>query len=288
MNIIHLLDDAVRRVAECEEEDNLIRKHFLEEIRSATAEGQSEEEAREQALYRIFSDPPGAYGAGVNHVIDESNWKDAQNLARVYLTWGGYAYGRHFYAREAKEVFARRLARLDATLKNEDSREIDIFDDDCFYAYHGGMIAAARALGANPMSFVGDSSDPRKVKVRTLLEETRRLFRARVLNPKYIKGMQEHGFKGAGDLSRMVDYIFGWSATAQVIEDWMYAGLAEKYALDPEVAGWMKEVNPWALHNILAKLLEAIGRGLWRPTPELEEKLKALYLEVEGLLEERS
>ncbi|MGO0122495.1 cobaltochelatase subunit CobN [Desulfothermobacter acidiphilus] len=288
LNIIHLLDDAVRRVAEQEEGDNLLRRHFLAEVSSALARGVKEEEAREEALFRIFSDPPGAYGAGVNHVIDESNWKDAQDLAQVYLTWGGYAYGRRFYAREAKEAFARRLARLEATIKNEDSREIDIFDDDCFYAYHGGMIAAARSLGANPMSFVGDSSDPLKVKVRTLLEESRRLFRARVLNPKYIRGMQEHGFKGAGDLSRMVDYIFGWSATAQAIEDWMYEGLAEKYVLDPEVAGWMKEVNPWALHNILAKLLEAISRGLWRPAPELEEKLKNLYLEVEGLLEERS
>lgn len=287
LNVIHLLDDAVRLVAKEEEPDNFVRQHFLAAVAAGREAGKEEALAREEALFRIFSDPPGAYGAGVNHLVDNKNWKDARDLAAVYLTWGGYAYGRKVYAREAKEVFAQRLAGLSCTVKNEDSREVDIFDDDCFYAYHGGMIAAARAFGAEPLSFSGDSSDPRRVKVRTVTEEARHLFRARVLNPKYIAGMKRHGFKGAGDLSRMVDYIFGWDATAKVIEDWMYQGLAEKYLFDPEVREWFAKVNPWALGNIAARLLEAAARGLWDPTPEVLERIKEVYLEAEGWIEER-
>jgi cobaltochelatase CobN len=287
LNVIHLLDDAVRLVAEFKEPQNFVRRHFLAGVAAGRMSGRDEATAREEALLRIFSDPPGAYGAGINHLVDNKNWNDAGDLAVVYLTWGGYAYGRKVYAREAKEVFAQRLAGLNCTVKNEDSREVDIFDDDCFYAYHGGMIAAARAFGADPLSFAGDSSDPRRVRVRTVAEEARHLFRARVLNPKYIAGMKRHGFKGAGDLSRMVDYIFGWDATAQVIEGWMYRALAERYLFDPEMRQWFAKVNPWALGNIAARLLEAVARGLWDPAPEVLEGIKEVYLEMEGWIEER-
>ncbi|MGQ9512372.1 cobaltochelatase subunit CobN [Thermodesulfitimonas sp.] len=287
LNLIHLLDDAVRLVAALEEPENLVRHNFQAAFAAARAAGKDEATAREEALFRIFSDPPGAYGAGVNHLVDNQNWEDLSDLAKAYLAWGGYAYGRRVYAREAKEVFAKRIGGLSCTVKNEDSREVDIFDDDCFYGYHGGMIAAARALGAKPLSFVGDSADPRRVQVRTLAEETRRLFRARVLNPKYIAGMKRHGFKGAGDLARLVDYIFGWDATAQVIEDWMYAGLAARYLFDAATRAWFAAVNPWALAHIATRLLEAIARGLWNADTATRQKIEAVYLEMEGHIEER-
>ncbi|RPF42539.1 cobaltochelatase CobN subunit [Thermodesulfitimonas autotrophica] len=287
LNVVHLLDDAVRLVAALEEPENPVRRNFQAAFTAALQAGKDQATASEEALFRIFSDPPGAYGAGVNHLVDNKNWEKEADLATAYLVWGGYAYGRRVYAREAKAVFARRLATLDCTVKNEDSREVDIFDDDCFYAYHGGMVAAARAFGAAPLSFVGDSSDPRRVQVRTLAEEARRLFRARVLNPKYIAGMKRHGFKGAGDLSRMVDYIFGWDATARVIEDWMYAGLAARYLFDPEMRTWFAAVNPWALAHIAARLLEAIARGLWKADAATRQEIEAVYLEMEGYIEER-
>ncbi|KYH32921.1 cobaltochelatase subunit CobN [Neomoorella mulderi] len=291
LNVIHLLDRAVEMVAGLDEPEtmNFVAAHVKAEVTARIAAGVEEEQAREEARWRIFSDRPGTYGAGVSNLITAKNWQDAKDLGEVYVTWGGYAYSRRTYGREAQDTFRRRLATVAATVKNEDSREVDMFDSDDFYSYHGGMVAAVKAIkGELPLSFSGDSSDPRRVRVRTLEEETQHIFRARVLNPRWIESMKRHGYKGAGDLAALVEHSFGWDATAEVLEDWLYEALAQKYALDPGMQEWFKEVNPWALQTITAQLLEAIERGMWQARPETAAALKELYLDIEGELEART
>ena len=288
-NVVELLDEAVHLVADLDEPSdmNFVAKHIREEMEEKVTRGMDPERAKEEASYRIFGCRPGTYGAGVSEVIDSKNWRDEKDLGEIYVVWGGYAYGKGKFGIEAKEEFKRRLSRLDLTVKNEDTREYDMLDSDDFYSYHGGMIAAVKAFkGELPRSYSGDSSDPDRVKVRSTVEETKHIFRARILNPKWIESMKRHGYKGAGDLSRAVDIAFGWDATAEVLEDWMYEELAKEYALDEEMQNWLKEVNPYALQNIAERLLEAIERGMWQASEEMEEELKKVYLEIEGALEE--
>ncbi len=203
------------------------------------------------------------------------------------MTWGGYAYGRKNYGVTVPEQFRKRLSRLNLTVKNEDNREHDMLDSDDFYSYHGGMIAAVRAFkGENPRSYCGDSSDPDRMKIRSTAEEMKHIFRARILNPKWIESMKRHRYKGAADFSAVVDNSFGWGASAQVLEDWMYEELAGKYALDEEMQRWLKEVNPAALQNITERLLEAVQRGMWQATDEMTDELRRIYLDIEGTMEE--
>ncbi len=288
-NLVNLLDRAVEMIADLEEspEDNYLAGHVVAEIEAKIAEGLDSQLARQEALYRLFGDKPGAYGAGVCDLIDAKNWKDDNDLGEVYAVWGGYAYGRKTYGVSVPDVFKKRLSLLDATVKNADSREFDMLDSDDFYSYHGGMIAAVRAFkGEAPRAYAGDSSDPDRVKIRSTEEETKHVFRARILNPKWIESMKRHGYKGAGDLSRMIDYVFGWDATAEVMEDWMYESLANRYPLDKEMQEWLKEVNPYALQNMTERLLEAIQRGMWDAGDEMRQDLQDVYLEIEGMLEE--
>ena len=143
-----------------------------------------------------------------------------------------------------------------------------------------------RSRGDLPFAVVGDSSDPQRIMTRTTFEEAQRIFRARLLNPKWLEGLKRHGYKGAGEISKAMDIVMGWDATAEVVDDWMYERLATKFALDSEMQEWMKEVNPYALQNILDKLLEAISRGMWKTSQDTEEKLRNEYLELEGNIEE--
>jgi cobaltochelatase CobN len=288
-NIVHLVDRAVELVAEQKEppEQNFLAKHVSADISEKTAAGIDLEQAKTLACYRIFGCRPGAYGAGVSDAIDSKNWKDEKDLAEIYVKWGGYAYGRKNFGATVPDEFRRRLSRLDLTVKNEDTREYDMLDGDDFYSYHGGMIAAVKALkGELPRSYCGDSSDPDRVKTRSTVEETKHIFRARILNPKWIESMKRHGYKGAGDISRMVDIAFGWDATAEVLEDWMYEELANKYALDRDMQEWLKKVNPHALQNIAERLLEAVERGMWQATEEMKEELRDVYLDIEGWIED--
>ncbi|RLE14044.1 cobalamin biosynthesis protein CobN [Candidatus Aerophobetes bacterium] len=288
-NVVELLDEAVQMVADLDEpfESNFIAKHVSNEVKEKLAKGIDPEKAKEEACYRVFGCKPGAYGAGVNDAIDSKNWKDEKDLGKVYVTWGGYVYGKKKYGRLAPEDFKKRLSVMDIAVKNVDTREYDMMDSDDFYSYHGGMIAAVKAFkGKSPRSYIGDSSDPERTKVRTAEEEAKYVFRARVLNPRWIKSMQRHGYKGAGDISRMVDIAFGWDATAEVLEDWMYEELAKKYALDKNMQEWFKKVNPYALQNITERLLEAIKRGMWQAEEKMKKELQKIYLDIEGILEE--
>ena len=283
-NLISLLDEAVRTVAALNEPDalNFVRKHAREEKEKGTGD--------RQATTRIFGSKPGAYGAGLLPLIDARNWRTDEDLAEVYAVWGGYAYGKGLGGVEAREALEANLRRTEIAVKNIDNREHDLFDSDDYFQYHGGMIAAVRALtGRDPKAYIGDSADPSRAKTRTLSEEARRVFRARVANPKWISAMQRHGYKGAFELSATVDYLFGYDATANVVEDWMYRDVTRKYVLDEEVRDFMQRSNPWALRAISERLLEAGDRGLWTdPDPEDLDGLKQAYLEAEGLLEERA
>jgi len=288
---INLMDRAVEMVANLEEspEINYVRKHVLQDAAQMEQQGMESEEAWEQAGYRIFGDPLGTYGAGVSDLLEAKNWESISDLARVYVRWGCYAYGVKARGAFLPELFSRRLAALDVTVQNEDTREISMLNSDDYNAYHGGMIAAVRSLkGEAPRSYCGDSSDRKKVITRSLQDEVKRIFRGEALNPKFIEGMREHGYKGAADLAAYVAHSYQWDATSDVMEDWMYEKYAEKYAFAQEMQEWMKEVNPWALQRIVETLLEAAQRGLWQSDEETKQKLQDLYLDIEGELEERS
>jgi cobaltochelatase CobN len=295
-NLIDLIDQAVELVASLDEspEDNMVLKHVQEDRARDLAENPSagpspEDSESNPALYRIFGSKPGTYGAGILGAIDERNWETVQDLAEVYTAWGGYAYTRQDFGVHARDQFRRRFSQIVVAAKNQDNREHDIFDSDDYMQYHGGMIATVRALtGKNPQQFFGDSSDPTRARVRKLEDEARRVFRTRVVNPKWIDSMKRHGYKGAFELSATVDYMFGYDATAQVIEDWMYENVTESYVLDPEIQEFFQQSNPWALRDIVERLLEAIERGMWEnPPPDMKEKLQKMFLDLEADLEAR-
>jgi cobaltochelatase CobN len=287
-NIVHLIDEAVALAAGLDEppEKNYVRKHVEHEVNERVAEGVNEEQAREEACYRVFGDRPGAYGCGVSELVSSKNWETQKDLSDIYIAWGSYAYSRKAYGHQVPERFKRRLSQIQATVKNQDSREYDILDCDDWYDVHGGMIVSVKTLsGKAPKSFCGDTSDPDRVKVKTTAEETCHVFRTRILNPKWIDSMVRHGYAGAGTLSKLVDDILGWDATVEVVEDWMYEDLANKYVLNKKMQEWLKDVNPYALQNMVERLLEIIERNLWNASEEMKKELQRLYLEIEGVLE---
>ena len=286
--LVQRIDEAVAMVATLDEplDTNMIRRHVLKDMEQFKIEGMDEEAAFREASFRVFGCPPGTYGAGVSELVESKNWETQEDLGNNYIRYSSHAYGKGSYGKQKPGTFRTLLSRMDVTVKNEDSREYDMMSCTDYYNYYGGLIVAGKTVtGKYPVSFMGDSSDPKRVKIRTTAEEVKHILRSRLTNPKWIKGMMRHGYKGAGDVSHMMDVALGWDATAEVMEDWMYAQMAQAYIMDSEVKEWMEEVNPYARQNILDKLLEAISRGMWNADKEMEDKLKQEYLEIEGEIE---
>ena len=284
-HLIPLLDDAVNLAIDADEppEKNYIRKHFMEDLRNEQEEG--------KARWRVFGCPPGAYGIGLLDLIEAQNWRDESDFATTYINWGGYAYSKEDpEGVDARTEFTHRLSSVEVAIHNQDDREHDIFDSDDYFQFHGGMIATIKALsGKDVKGYFGDSSNPAAPKVRDIKEESLRVYRTRVVNPKWLESIQQHGYKGASEMAATVDYLFGFDATAGVMKDFMYEGVAQKYALDKSTQEFYEQCNPWALKGISERLLEAAQRGMWeQPDPETLEALKQTLLQTDSMLEGRS
>lgn len=303
-NLIDLFDRAVAAVAGLEESEaeNPLAAQVRYETELWQEAGLTWERARERSRYRIFGSKPGAYGAGLQGLIEAQNWTDDGDLARAYINWSSYAYGRGFSSqsgdsshspfpagegRSAPEAFEQRLRNLQIVLHNQDNREHDLLDSDDYYQFQGGLTAATRALtGKNPQTYFGDNSIPEKPKVRQLREEIARVYRSRVVNPKWLAGVMRHGYKGAFEMAATVDYLFAYDATARCVEDYMYEGVAKAYIFEPAVRSFIESKNPWALRDMAERLLEASQRGLWRGSPDIIEGLRNVVLEAEYIIED--
>ncbi|MBD2069592.1 cobaltochelatase subunit CobN [Leptolyngbya sp. FACHB-671] len=288
-NLIDLFDQAVRAVAALNEppEQNPLAAQVQQEVETWQTAGLTPEQAERRSHYRIFGSKPGAYGAGLQGLIESQNWTDDQDLARAYINWSSYAYTGQGEARTDPEAFKQRLQQLQVVLHNQDNREHDLLDSDDYYQFQGGLTAAVRSLtGANPTTYFGDHSLPENPKIRKLQQEIAKVYRSRVVNPKWIAGVMRHGYKGAFEMAATVDYLFAYDATTHCVEDHMYQGIAQAYLFDSEVQQFVEQKNPWALRDMAERLLEANQRGLWQNVPNKTlDELKAIALQAEAVIE---
>jgi cobaltochelatase CobN len=270
-NLVDLVDEAVELVASLDEpeEENFIRAHGAVDP-------------------RVYGPGPGTYGAGILQLLEQRNWRSDDDLAAVYIAWSGFSYSRQGFGIPAEDAMRRRFAAIEVAVKNQDNREHDIFDSDDYLQEHGGMIATIRSLtGRDPKAWFGDSANPAHPQVRSLAEEAARVVRTRVVNPKWLEAMQRHGYKGAFEMAATVDYLFGYDATAHVVDDWMYERVTAAYVSDPKVRKFFEQSNPWALTSIAERLLEASDRGMWNASEEALTSLRVAILEAEGWSESR-
>jgi len=291
-NLIDLFDSAVNAVANLDEpaDQNPLAAKVQEESIHWQAKGLTVEQAEERSRYRVFGSKPSAYGAGLQGLIESQNWESEQDLARAYINWSAYAYTSKSEGKSAPEAFNQRLGNMQIVLQNQDNREHDILDSDDYYQFHGGMTVAIASVSGNaPAVYFGDNSRMAQPKVRKLSEEIARVYRSRVVNPKWISGAMRHGYKGAFEMSATLDYLFAYDATTNCVSDFMYEGIAEAYIFNPEVQNFIKSSNPWALRDISERLLEANQRGMWQDvTADMLDHLKAIANDAEGVIETQS
>jgi cobaltochelatase CobN len=290
-NVMKLYDAAVQALAVFDEpgsstasgNSNTIRKNI--ELRQAQlqADGVSEAQARRQASYRVYGSKPGAYGAGLQGLIDERCWEQRSDLADAYLNWGGYAYGNQTGdGVAAHEGFKHRLSQLEAVVQNQDNREHDLLDSDDYYQFQGGMTNAVTSFsGKAPAVYHSDHSNPSVPKIRTLSEELNRVLRSRVLNPKWIGAMQRHGYKGAFEMAASVDYLFAYDATTDLIADYQYQQVSDALIFETHNQQFMRDNNPAALEEMAERMLEACQRGMWQEPGEHQQALQDLLLDLD-------
>ncbi|HTV23489.1 MAG TPA: cobaltochelatase subunit CobN [Polyangiaceae bacterium] len=283
-DLIRLFDSALRSVAELDEssEQNPVRARVRADEAALLAAGVAAGDAARRARYRVFGSRPGAYGAGLQSLLDSGRWSNRRELADVYLDWSGYAYGSEPVAVPARDSLESRLSQVDVVLHNQDNREHDVLDSSDYYEFQGGLAAAVERVRGRPAAlYHGDHSNPAAPRVRPLGEEIARVLRSRVVNPKWIAAARRHGYKGAAEMAATAEYLFGYAATTALVHDYQFAMLTDAYLLDAENRRFLGEFNPSALREITERLLEAMQRGLWREPGAYRDRLESLLLDVE-------
>lgn len=283
-NYVYMIDEAVAKVISLEEsfETNFVRKHYFEQVAKLSELGISERFAK----CRVFGPPPQAYGAGVNYAVEASAWNKDEDLAKVWVQWSAFVYSKEFYGVSVPEALLLNLKTVDIVTRNHVSDEHDLLNCCGYFAQHGGFYNTVKALKGEVECCVADTKDLSRIEVREMKEELERVVRAKLLNPIWIKEMKEHGYRGANEFSKKILHLYGWSATTKLVEDWVFDEIAKTYALNEEMRRWFEENNVYALEEIARRLIESAERGLWRADEETLKKLREVYGEIEGILEE--
>jgi len=287
-NVARLFDTAVKTLASYEEPAgiNRIRQHIENDKQVLREQGLDELQAQQQSQWRVFGSKPGSYGAGLQGLIDEGIWDTPADLAKAYVNWGGYVYSQDNFGGEAFQDFESRLKQLNVVIQNQDNREHDLLDSDDYYQFQGGMTNAVHVLkGEMPEVYHGDHSNPSLPKIKTLKEELNKVIRSRVVNPKWIKAMQQHGYKGAFEMAASVDYLFAYDATTSLIDDYQYEMVSDALLLDEENREFLQQHNPNAMKEMSERLLEAQQRGLWQNPEDYQQKISDVLLEIDKGLE---
>lgn len=283
-NYVYLIDEAVAKVVSLEEplEMNFVRKHYFEQLEKLSDLGISSEFAK----CRVWGPPPGAYGAGVNYAVEASAWKEDDDLAKVWVQWSAYGYTREFYGKKALEAFLLNLKSVDVVTRNHPSDEHDLTNCCGYFAHHGGFYNTVKQIKGDVDICITDTTDLSETQVRGIKEEFERIARAKILNPAWMEEMKKHGYRGANEFSKKILHLYGWSATTKLVDDWVFEEIAEKYVLDEEMRNFFEENNIYALEEITRRLIEANERRLWNADEEILKRIKGVYGEIEGMLEE--
>lgn len=266
--LIDLFDAAVRAVAQLDEPPaiNPLAARVATDRARLEASGLSPDEALRRAAYRVFGARPGAYGSGLEPLIEGGGWGRREDLAAAYIAWSGWAYGGGVDPEASQDLLTDRLAAIEAVVQNQDNREHDLLDSAEYALFEGGLAAAVEAAsGQAPVVYHPDHSRPDSPRINTLDEEIARILRGRMVNPKWIAGVMRHGYKGAAEMAAGLDYLLAFAATTRAVRDHHFELVAQAYLKDDAVRGFLAEVNPAALDDIRAALRAAFERGLWRP-----------------------
>ncbi len=280
-----LLDRAVRHVAALDEPDdlNFVRRHVEKQMLETGC-------SFDDAAVRVFSNAAGNYGTNVNFMVAESQWEDSNELGDLFVTRKCFAYGRdsegrNYDGKQAKQLLEQALARVEVTYQNIDTVEVGITDVDHYFEYLGGVSKAVETrTGNRPRIYLSDTLTP-NARVRSLEEAIGLETRTKVLNPKWYEGRLEHGFTGVAEIEHQVTNTFGWSATADAVEDWVYDRVAQTFVLDEEMLDRLRSLNPHSARTLVGRLLEASGRGFWAADQTVLDRMQAVFSGIEDELE---
>jgi cobaltochelatase CobN len=239
------------------------------------------------SINRIFGSAPGSYGAGLQELISNSNWENIDDFGESFLNWSKWIYNDTLEPIEDKKSLENALKNVQLVVHNQDNKEHDILDSDDYYQFQGGLSSAVKKLsGKLPEMYHGDLSKFGLSKISKLEDEINKVVISRILNPKWINGMKDNGYKGAFEFSATLDYLYAFDASTEVVSDWCYEEVYKSWLCDRDLKNFFLDNNPWALRDIAQRFLEIVNRKMWNNcSSDVIENLKNIIINTDSIIE---
>ncbi|MEM3594820.1 MAG: cobaltochelatase subunit CobN, partial [Candidatus Jordarchaeaceae archaeon] len=283
-----LLDEAFTMVASLDEREseNYVKKHSNELFRDLVREFSDEKTAKRLSNARIFGPRSGEYGTRLVRLIETSNWNSENQVAEAYIASMNNVYAENVHGKQVDEIYRKILSNVKIVSQVRDTHEYEVTDLDHYYEFFGGLSKAVETVsGEKPEMLITDTTKE-LIRTETVDKAIQRGVRTRLLNPKWIDAMLKHDYHGGKKIADRVEYLLGFAATTNRVDNWIWSKIAEDYLFNEEMRKRLQENNKWALHEMIGRLLEANQRGYWQATQEELDKLRQLFLEIEGEIEE--
>jgi len=266
---------------------NFIVKNAASLHAELKARGFDDEQAQEFSFARIFGPAPGNYGTLVNDLIKSARWQAEGDLVAAFLDSLQHAYTKNHYGREEKQLLTDNLKKVELVSQIRCSVDREITDLDHYYEYFGGLARTVEQYsGKQPVMLISDSTLGR-ARTEDISSAIQRGTRTRILNPKWIEGMLNHKHHGGTEIAERMENLMGLSATTHAVDNAIWDDVNETFVLNEEIRDRIQENNPYALLEIMERLLEAEKRGYWKPDHDKLEQLKEAILEAEGVIEDK-
>lgn len=287
-NIVLLLDRAFNLVAELDEdtEKNFVRKHSLKNKEDLKSANLDERTALKMANGRVFGPKAGEYGTRMLPLLEDSIWKTEEELAEVFIQSMDHLYTENLHAVKSDELYRANLSRVELVSQVRDTHDREIIDLDHYYEFFGGLSRAVQMEKGEPVRMLISDTTEEVIHTEDVARAINRGARTRLLNPRWANAMLSHEFHGAQQIADRVENMLGLAATTHSVENWIWSAIAERYLFDREMNEKLTNNNSFAAAAVAERLLEAEKRGHWQATTEEMEKLRAVYLDVEGDIEE--
>jgi len=282
INQMNLLDRAIKAAAEAEEppEMNFVRKHAMEQAEELNI-------SLRQAATRVFSNAAGSYSANVGIAVENGASVDEEQLQEQFVTRKGFALSSDAPGEliESSGLFKSALSKVDVTFQNLDSSEISLTDVSHYFDNDPTKVVSnLRKDGKKPAALIADTTTA-NAQVRSLSAQVRLDSRTKLLNPKFYEANLKGGYEGVREISKRMRFTFGWSTTADAVDNFVYEDCNTTYIQDDDIKNRMLEANPDALRDMVQTFLEANAKGYWDTDEENLEKLRDVYQECEDKIE---
>lgn len=287
-NVMELLDEAFNLVASLDEpvEMNYVKKNSLALFEELKEQSDDHQAAWVIARGRIFGPPAGEYGTGVRGLVETRNWTEEGQLADAYLQSMNHLYTKGIRARRMDQLFRRQLSRVEVISQVRCSHDYEITDLDHYYEYFGGLAKSVEVAGGKKPEMLYSDTTKEVIITEDVEAAIRRGVRTRLLNPKWIESLLAHEYHGVQHIADRVENVLGLAATTNRVDNWIWSKISERYIFDEDMRKRLEENNRWATAEIIGRLFEAHERGYWQATVEELDKLREVYLELEGSIEE--